>query len=80
MLHIKLFARAKELAGAASIDIPWDDGATVKCLREQLGEHVPALKPLVPRLLVAVNRNYVKDDAPIQLADEVACFPPVSGG
>jgi len=80
VLQIKLFARAKELAGAAAIEIIWNDGETVTRLRERLGEQVPALKPLVPRLLVAVNRDYVKDDAVIRLTDEVACFPPVSGG
>ena len=80
VLQIKLFARAKELAGTALIEIPWNDGETVKRLRERLGESVPSLKPLVPRLLVAINRDYVKDDAPIRATDEVACFPPVSGG
>ena len=80
MLKIKLFAQAREIAGSAQVEIPWSDGETVLQLRQTLGELYPGLQPLMPRLLVAVNNDYCRDEATIKPSDEVACFPPVSGG
>ena len=80
MLSVKLFAKARDLAGSPVVQIPWSDGQTVASLKQQLSELHPALVPLVPRLLVAVNNDYAADAAIIRSTDEVACFPPVSGG
>ena len=32
------------------------------------------------RIRIAVNQDYVGDDAPVSDGDEVAIFPPVTGG
>ena len=80
MLSVKLFAKARDLAGASIVELPWSDGASVAHLKEVLGELHPSLKPLVPQLLVAVNNDYARDDVSLKETDEVACFPPVSGG
>jgi molybdopterin synthase sulfur carrier subunit len=79
-LSVKLFARARDLAGSPVAELPWSDGETVIALKQRLIERFPDLKPLVPRLLVAVNNNYASDDCALKTTDEVACFPPVSGG
>ncbi len=62
------------------IQIPWSDGETVGRLKQALSEQHPSLLPLVPRLLVAVNNDYASDTTKVSNSDEVACFPPVSGG
>lgn len=80
MLRIKLFAQARQLAGSALVEIPWSDGETVSQLKIRLGELHPTLVPLIPRLLVAVNNDYAQEKGTIKTTDEVACFPPVSGG
>ena len=80
MLAVKLFAQARQLAGNAEVTIPWSDGQSVQRLKESLGELFPKLLPLIPKLLVAVNNNYADLDSCICQSDEVACFPPVSGG
>lgn len=80
MLTVKLFARARDLAGSATVQIAWTDGQTVGELKRGLVASYPAIQPLVTRLLVAVNHNYADDATPIRSTDEVACFPPVSGG
>ena len=79
-LAVKLFAKACDLAGSPVIELPWSDGETVASLKQRLADQCPDLKPLVPRLLVAVNNNYAADDCVLKTTDEVACFPPVSGG
>jgi len=79
-IEVKLFALARELAGTGSISLELPDGATVAELRRQLAERYPALAPIVPRLLVAVDSEYATDERRIEPGQEVACLPPVSGG
>lgn len=79
-LSIKLFAKARDLAGCPLVELEWSDGETVATLKQRLSEQHPNLGPLVSRLLVAVNNDYAADDCTLKTTDEVACFPPVSGG
>lgn len=79
-LTVKLFAKARDLAGCEVVEIDWTDGETVAELKRRLAEQHSKLEPLLPRLLVAINNNYATDDATLYTTDEVACFPPVSGG
>ena len=79
-LAVKLFAKARDWAGRDVVELEWTDGETVADLKRRLSEQHPKLEPLVPRLLVAVNNNYATDSAMLNTTDEVACFPPVSGG
>jgi sulfur-carrier protein len=80
MLSVKLFAKARDLVGSPVVDVPWSDGETVAVLKRRLAERYPPLEALVPRLLVAVNNDYASDERSLNATDEVACFPPVSGG
>lgn len=79
-ISVSFFARARDLAAVpkAELDIPV--GTTVGELRETLAEKFAALRPLLPRLFIAVGTEYAKDDVVIPENAEVACFPPVSGG
>ena len=79
-VEVKLFARARDLAGADRLQVELPDSARVAELRAALAELVPALRPLVPNLLVALGTDYADDSMSIRPGMEVACFPPVSGG
>lgn len=79
-IAVKFFARARDLAGAETLTVDIPEGGTVALLRRALSAVCPALAPLTPHLLVAVNAQYAGDAATIRPGDEVACFPPVSGG
>ena len=79
-VEVKLFARARELAGTQRVSIDLSEGATVAELKQTLGEQSPNLRPLLPHLLVALGTDYATDDAQIREGTEGACFPPVSGG
>jgi molybdopterin converting factor subunit 1 len=79
-LRVRLFARARDLAGADSVAVELPAGATVAELRARLGEAYPALRPLLARSAVAVNEEYAGDDVVIPPAAEIALLPPVSGG
>ena len=80
MLIVKLFAQARQIIGSSQVELTWTDGQSVRMLKTQLAARFPDLRQLVPQLLVAVNNDYAADDVSIQSTDEVACFPPVSGG
>ena len=79
-LTVRLFARARELAGADAVRIELPDGSAVSDLRRALGAELPAAGPLVSRSAVAVNGEYAAEDRPLRPADEIALIPPVSGG
>ena len=79
-IDIQLFAAARDAAGDGVVSLHLSDTADVAELRRSLTNAVPALAPLATSLLVAVNHQYADDSIPLKDSDEVACFPPVSGG
>lgn len=80
VLEIRLFARARDLAGSDTVKIELPEGATIGDLRAALPKQVPELAPVVPQLLVAIGTDYASDSTTLQASHSVSCFPPVSGG
>lgn len=74
------FARARDLAGTDRARLEGLPPATVGELRRVLLDRYPALAPIAPHLLIAVNQAYAQDSASIPDGAEIAVFPPVSGG
>jgi molybdopterin converting factor small subunit len=79
-ITVKLFARARDLAGTDRVELELPEPGYVKDVREGLATRFPQLSPLVPKLLVAVGSDYARDDVSLSPNADVACFPPVSGG
>jgi molybdopterin converting factor subunit 1 len=79
-MNISLFATLKEKAGTGRIEITLDEAVTVDQLRKAVGAAYPALAELAARSVVSVNREFAFDEDTVNPADEVALFPPVSGG
>ena len=79
-VRLKLFAAAKDLLGASSIEVEVPAGATVGDLRKVMAELSPGLAPVAKSSMYAVGIEYVVDDFTLKEGDEVACIPPVSGG
>ena len=79
-VQIHLFAAARDAAGRSPVEVVISDDTSVADLRAALVQSIPELKPLQASLLVAVNNQYAADDLLLKTNDEVACFPPVSGG
>ncbi|HEX8051595.1 MAG TPA: molybdenum cofactor biosynthesis protein MoaE [Thermoleophilaceae bacterium] len=72
---VRLFAMLRERAGSSELTLELPDGARVGDALAALGELADGL-PLV----MAVNREYAREDAPLDPGDELALIPPVSGG
>lgn len=79
-LDIRLFATLKDRVGQARIQVPVEEPVTVESLLTAAGEAYPSLAPALPSTLVAVNRAFADPGTEIRSGDEVAFFPPVSGG
>jgi len=79
-VQVRLFAVARELAGADTVDVAVSESCTVAELRQALASQVPALAKLLPGVLFAIGSEYVADNAIVPDKAEVACIPPVSGG
>ena len=79
-LTILFFATLKEKAGRDRLALELTDGATVSALKSRLAADLPALAPNLPTALVSVNHEFAFADDVLKDGDEVALFPPVSGG
>lgn len=79
-LNILYFAGLREAIGSSGERFELPAGvATVGGLREALGRIHPELLA-AKNLRAAVNQRMVGAEAPVADGDEVAFFPPVTGG
>lgn len=79
-INVRCFAIARQLVAADSIEVELPELATVAELRAALLQAHPALAPVLPGLLIAVDSEYATEETPLSGASEVALIPPVSGG
>ena len=79
-IHVRLFARAKDLAGAESVAVEVSPEARVGDLRRRLVELYPALAGLLERSALAVDNEFAEDARLLSGTTEIAVLPPVSGG
>jgi molybdopterin synthase catalytic subunit len=82
-LTIRYFAVLRERFECAEETIDWGAlpaSPTVDALWSVLVERHPSLEDDRESIRVAVNRDFVEDDAILEPGDEVALIPPVSGG
>jgi molybdopterin converting factor small subunit len=77
---VRLFALAKQRVGRPQVELEMFEGATIGDLKRALAENHPALAPLIPNLMFAVDAQYATNALPIPPGAEVAAIPPVSGG
>ena len=81
MIKVLFFAQVRELVACDELSLPCDY-ATAEALRSGLSERGDkwALALESGKLLVAVNQTLVPLETPLNDGDEVAFFPPVTGG
>jgi molybdopterin converting factor subunit 1 len=77
---VRLFAILKEKVGRSELTEEVEPGLTVEGLWKILTEEFPSLRPFSGCILFAVNQTYAKGNHLLQVDDEVALIPPVSGG
>jgi molybdopterin converting factor small subunit len=79
-IPVALFARYREAAGRGRVDVDVPEGATVEAVWAALTALHPVLGRYRPHTLFAIGNEYVPPDRTVVAGEELACFPPVSGG
>jgi molybdopterin converting factor subunit 1 len=77
---VRLFARLRDIAGAAELTRDVAPGSTIGTVWRQLASEYPGLAAYERAISTAVNADYARMDRVLGEGDEVAFLPPVSGG
>jgi molybdopterin converting factor subunit 1 len=77
---VRLFARLRDIAGAAELTREVAPDATVGAVWKGLAADFPELVQYERSISSAVNADYSRMDVQVREGDEVAFLPPVSGG
>ena len=79
-LKVLLFARLKELAGQETIEIELESPLSIMEVWKLLCERYPPLKATEGSVIFSQNQEFAELQTVLQEGDELAIFPPVSGG
>lgn len=77
---VRYFAAHRDSAGVAEEQMEVPDGTTVGDLLDRLVAIHPRLGELLADTVVSVNRGVGAHDIVLADGDDVALFPPISGG
>ncbi len=82
MIKILFFAQLREMLELESLDFELPQATSVVQLKQQLAARGGRWQLMFAEqeVLVAVNQVIADDDCLLQTGDEVAFFPPVTGG
>lgn len=81
MIIVKFFAILKDRAGVREIQMPFSTGTAGDLLRSLSQKYPQLAELLVPgRIMIAINQEFVQQDAQVRDGDEIALMPPFSGG
>lgn len=75
-VQVKFFASLRDEIGRDSAEVEYVGDMKVVDIWQQAAGN----EPLPGRILAAVNMEYARPDTPVNDGDEVAFFPPVTGG
>lgn len=79
-IRVLFFGAARDAVGANQMDLALEAPATVSSAFQSLQERFEKLERFGRSLLFAVNQEYATPDTQLKENDELAVFPPVSGG
>jgi molybdopterin synthase catalytic subunit len=79
-VNLLFFASLKDIVGSRQLQLDVPSGSTVGDLLDGLEARHPKLKAYRSIVLTSLNEEYVEAGAPVSDGDELAIFPPVSGG
>ena len=79
-VKILAFAGARDVLGAAEVELPLQSATTVADVMNRLCQKFPNLEAYRSSLRVAVNEHYAQPSDVVRAGDELALIPPVAGG
>ena len=75
-IKVKFFARMRDEAGISSAELDFRENLTPKEVWNELTQN----KDYPESIMLAVNMEYVSEEPILKDGDELAFFPPVTGG
>ena len=78
-IKVMYYGQFRDITGLREEDLEAEDGVTVIELRDQVKERYPRIAEK-REILVAINNSFASLETVIKQDDQVAFFPPVSGG
>jgi molybdopterin converting factor subunit 1 len=79
-IKILFFASLADITGTRETTIETAEFTDVISIFNKFAQDFPALEGYRSTVLLALNSEFARPDSPIRDGDEVAFFPPVSGG
>ncbi|HKO96925.1 MAG TPA: molybdopterin converting factor subunit 1 [Pyrinomonadaceae bacterium] len=79
-MSVLFFGAARDIVGHNERELRLTGETTASQVLERILEQFPALRRFGNSLLLAVNQEYAREDREVKDGDELAIFPPVSGG
>ncbi len=81
MIHIRFFAFLRERLGIDTLDYEFTNEKTVFDIKQKLVARGEPWNLLAEQdVLIAVNQTLTSETSPVHDGDEIAFFPPVTGG
>ncbi len=77
-VEVRFFARCREIVGEEQKELEVEEGMRIKDIIDLLIQEHPDLKKV--KSIVSLNHKYASLNERLKDKDEVAVFPPVSGG
>jgi len=79
-VRVLFFGAARDAVGHEQIEVELESPVNAEGARAKLLSDYPSLQRFGKSLLFAVNQEYAQNDRELSEGDELAVFPPVSGG
>lgn len=78
---VKFFAHIREQVGMNETLVPVKENSTIDDVRRHLCDQgEPFATALTSKIVMSCNQTMVRPTAPVKAGDEIAFFPPVTGG
>jgi molybdopterin synthase sulfur carrier subunit len=79
-IRILFFASLADIAGTRETSLEASEVTDVISIFNRFAKDFPALETYRSSVLLALNSEFARPSSPVRDGDEVAFFPPVSGG
>ena len=75
-IKVLFFASLREQLGKSAAEVAWQPDLNIT----QVWQQASGQDAMTATILIAKNQSYCDADAPLEDGDELAFFPPVTGG